>query len=159
MPRHFVKRLEMLTCVTYLLTFVLMFVADNCTRIVLTVYDGLTDDELSTAEVQRDIANVTKMAILDIAVSIRSFTVHFNGFTTEYDDELNAVFFEMEMYLCAYDVHDTLLDIFRNRNEDIADAFASRLAQKKGIDADDMMASIYLPIQFRIALVFLPFLK
>ena len=136
----------------YLLTFVLMFVADNCTRIVLTVYDGFKQKDLNSPGVQRDIANVTKMAILDIAggFSFGSFTVYFHDSAADYDDELFAMFFTLEMDLCAvtYDIYDTLLGIFRNRNEEIADAFASRWAVMKGIDAEDIMASIYLPIQF-----------
>merc|ERR1719334_546656 len=125
--------------------------ADNCTRIVLTVYDGFKQKDLNSPVVQRDIANVTKMAILDIAggFSFGSFTIYFHDSAADYDDELFAMFFILEMDLCAvtYDIYDTLLGIFRNRNEEIADAFASRWAAMKGIDAEDIMASIYLPIQ------------
>ena len=144
--------LEILTCVTYLLTFVVMFIADNCTRVVLNAYDGFKQDELNSVKVQNDIANATKMAILDIATgfSTSSFTVYFHDSAADYDAELYAMFFILEMDLCAvnYDVYDTLLGIFRNRDGEIANAFASRWAAKTGIDAEDMMASIYLPIQF-----------
>ena len=141
---------------TYLLILVVMFSADNCTIIELSVYDGFKQKDLDSPVVQRDIANVTKMAILDIAggFSINSFTVYFDNFAADYDDELYAMFFKLQMDLCAvtYDVYDTLLGIFRNRNEEIADAFARRWAARKGIAAEDMMVAMHLPIQFGIVL-------